>query len=146
MNTQIKEKWVNALRSGEYPQIQGNLRSPDGYCCLGVLCDLYAKEHSVEWTRMDYDNNNDVIDIPESQFSSWQFGDFFEDCYYFESEEGVLPKVVSKWAGLSNNGNPELQVPLDESYEETTKSLMDLNDSGISFSEIADLIEKFDVA
>ena len=39
MDTQIKEKWVTALRSGKYRQGHGQLRSEDDkFCCLGVLC------------------------------------------------------------------------------------------------------------
>lgn len=39
MKTDIKEKWVAALRSGKYLQGRLALRSPEGgYCCLGVLC------------------------------------------------------------------------------------------------------------
>ncbi|WP_420431474.1 hypothetical protein [Candidatus Poriferisocius sp.] len=35
------ERWVEALRSGEYEQGQRKLRSHDDqYCPLGVLCDL----------------------------------------------------------------------------------------------------------
>lgn len=39
MNDNAK-KWVAALRSGKYKQTQGQLRSDDKYCCLGVACDL----------------------------------------------------------------------------------------------------------
>ncbi len=37
----FKAKWVAALRSGAYPQTKGKLRDPDGYCCLGVGCDVW---------------------------------------------------------------------------------------------------------
>jgi len=40
MIPEIKEKWINALRSGEYEQIRGALRREEGFCCLGVLCDI----------------------------------------------------------------------------------------------------------
>lgn len=42
MNPEVKEKWVAALRSGKYKQVEGRLRSDtgDSYCCLGVLCDV----------------------------------------------------------------------------------------------------------
>lgn len=40
MNPEMKTKWVAALRSGEYKQITGFLRYEEGFCCLGVLCDL----------------------------------------------------------------------------------------------------------
>ncbi len=48
----LKEKWVKALRSGKYSQTTGKLRKPDGFCCLGVLCDISGKG---EWEdRTDY--------------------------------------------------------------------------------------------
>jgi hypothetical protein len=40
MNQVIKEKWVAALRSGEYKQTKGYLRNKKGYCCLGVLTNF----------------------------------------------------------------------------------------------------------
>jgi hypothetical protein len=49
MNPQVKEKWIEALRSGEYKQTTRYLRTKDGYCCLGVLMDLYLKETGKEW-------------------------------------------------------------------------------------------------
>lgn len=48
MDAQIKQKWVDALRSGNYKQTESILRlendecepSTFSYCCLGVLCDV----------------------------------------------------------------------------------------------------------
>jgi hypothetical protein len=41
MNGDIKAKWLQALRSGEYKQGHGRLRIlPNLYCCLGVLCEV----------------------------------------------------------------------------------------------------------
>ena len=37
---ELRDEWVAALRSGDYPQGQGALKTADGYCCLGVLCDI----------------------------------------------------------------------------------------------------------
>jgi hypothetical protein len=45
---ETKEKWVAALRGGGYKQTQGNLRSGDAFCCLGVFCDLTSEG---VWTR-----------------------------------------------------------------------------------------------
>ena len=37
----IKNKWIKALRSGEYEQnTSGYLKNDVGYCCLGVLGEL----------------------------------------------------------------------------------------------------------
>lgn len=45
MKPAVKKKWLAALRSGEYKQGKtGQLKDEKGgYCCLGVLCDVYAK-------------------------------------------------------------------------------------------------------
>src|SRR3954468_6246696 len=40
MDQIIKQKWVEALRSGEYKQTQNYLKDPTGYCCLGVLAEV----------------------------------------------------------------------------------------------------------
>ena len=47
MNPKLKAKWIAALRSGKYAQVQGQLRQkPVGFCCLGVLCDISPE---IEW-------------------------------------------------------------------------------------------------
>ena len=53
MNKKIAEKWVKALRSGKYKKTMSRLRrvaknGNKSYCCLGVLTDLYNKEHTVK--------------------------------------------------------------------------------------------------
>jgi hypothetical protein len=41
MNRELKQQWIDALRSGKYRQGRGALRSDDGeYCALGVLADI----------------------------------------------------------------------------------------------------------
>jgi len=40
MNAELKTKWLEALRGGEYKQGDGFLRTDAGFCCLGVLCDI----------------------------------------------------------------------------------------------------------
>lgn len=44
MNPAIKTKWLVALRSGDYPQTRRRLRDDDGFCCMGVLCDVVDPE------------------------------------------------------------------------------------------------------
>lgn len=34
------EKWLHALESGKYSQIKSALRTTEGFCCLGVACDV----------------------------------------------------------------------------------------------------------
>jgi hypothetical protein len=35
---------LKALRSGEYKQTKEMLQDEYGYCCLGVMCDVFEKE------------------------------------------------------------------------------------------------------
>jgi hypothetical protein len=77
MNSQIKEKWIAALRSNEYKQAQGYLHTNEGFCCLGVLCDLYAEEKNMEW-KIENDGN----------------------IRSFDGKDQVLPQSVSDWSGV----------------------------------------------
>lgn len=45
MNSFVKNAWIKALRSGKYKQTTGDLKNDYGYCCLGVLTDIYCKTH-----------------------------------------------------------------------------------------------------
>jgi hypothetical protein len=117
MNQQVKEKWLSALRSGAYAQGEHYLRRGDGsFCCLGVLCDLYAKEHPVGWRINDDPNDK----------SSYIFGD---DSTVF------LPLEVVQWAELTAH-DPIVYVNGGE------RRLSLLNDIGNTFNDIADLIEE----
>lgn len=41
MKKELKDKWIAALRSGEYRQGKSKLKTDSGgYCCLGVLADI----------------------------------------------------------------------------------------------------------
>ena len=42
------QKWVDALRSGEYKQGRGRLKDNNSYCCLGVLCEVFKEEADLE--------------------------------------------------------------------------------------------------
>lgn len=117
MNKEVQDKWTTALRSGEYQQSSGKLRTPEGYCCLGVLCDLAVKA--------------DIIDAPYVEQLY-----LMETAYYYDGERQYLPDSVRNWAGL-NNIDPRVQV--DDIIND---SLSNLNDSGHTFAEIADYIEE----
>ena len=84
MNIRIKEQWIAALRGGEYVQGKNRLRSRDTYCCLGVLCDLHAKETGWTWDR------------------DWYIGVFEHP-----------PAIVLRWAGLSARDAKELALEND---------------------------------
>ena|SRR3990167_3235040 len=82
MNPKIKTKWLSALRSGEYRQGFHHLNKNNKFCCLGVLCDLYAKENNVEWKMI----REGVLRLHNSNTEA-------------------LPSEVVAWAGLTG-ANP----------------------------------------
>lgn len=43
MDPELKAKWVEALRSGEYKQCRGKFEFAGKFCCLGVLCIAAGK-------------------------------------------------------------------------------------------------------
>lgn len=107
-----KQLWVDALRSGQYEQGQEYLHVGGEYCCLGVLCDIYSKEtNRGGWERTLHEGRE----------------------YEFLSETSVLPYDVMVWAGISPDNNT---VYLFDAGE-----LSALNDDGVSFAKIADIIE-----
>ena len=124
MNTQVKEKWLNALRSGEYSQETGRLRTNGGFCCLGVLCDLYAQETNQEW----------ILNPGDCDEGIWS-PDYWS---FVGGAQELLPLSVRQWAGLKCDSPT---VELEDEYGSYNISLAELNDNGSTFKQIADLIE-----
>lgn len=111
MNQEIKKKWVEALRSGNYPQGRGYLKCEDRYCCLGVLCQIYAEETGKGRFELDrHDKAKFMIDDAHGRYD-------------------YLPLEVTDWAGLNETNPYAGQNPLAW-----------LNDNNRTFSDIADLI------
>lgn len=45
------EKWIAALRSGEYPQCKQSLGNKEGYCCLGVGAIVCGATDEMLWKK-----------------------------------------------------------------------------------------------
>ncbi len=73
MTPEFKEKWLAALRSGEYKKTTGTLYSKetDSFCCLGVACVIggFHKEQiqSEESLNFAYTNNG----VHQSEFNGF---------------------------------------------------------------------------
>lgn len=120
MKEDIKNKWVKALESGEYRQGTGYLHKKDNFCCLGVLCDLAAKEGVV----VPEPGTDGVITYVSAEIS-------------LDSSYEVLPEAVQIWSGLQTE-NPILKIE-----GRSNNSLAEFNDEGKSFKEIAELIKEY---
>lgn len=115
MNPEVKAKWIAALRSEKYPQTTEILRNCQGYCCLGVLTDLYLQEKGEEWGQQ----------VRE--------GDTY---YHFNYDAENISSFVINWAGL-NSYDPDVV------YNEDLSTLITLNDKErLNFNQIADVIEE----
>lgn len=137
MKPEVKEKWLAALRSGEYPQSVGALRSDAGYCCLGVLCDLYRLENPSRWVE-DHDDLGTAAFEWDPKRQAKRDGLEVTDAQ--NAAIDVPPMVVMRWAGLSEQ-NPCVGLEDDEG-EERVADLASLNDFGLTFEQLADVIEE----
>lgn len=86
MNQQIKARWVEALRSGKYGQTSSYLYDSQGFCCLGVLCDLYNQEQKKKKKKT----------LPVIKINDLTEG----KCYMYGKNTSYLPTVVKNWAGM----------------------------------------------
>jgi hypothetical protein len=68
-NKENIQKWVDTLRSDEFKQTKDALKNEDGYCCLGVACEVYGKENNVTFNERDYFLG--VNDVLPSSVQEW---------------------------------------------------------------------------
>lgn len=65
MTLTLKERWVAALRSGEYEQGYGALVTPrpggKQYCCLGVLCQVAGVAATGHTLLHDFDQGTELM-------------------------------------------------------------------------------------
>jgi hypothetical protein len=114
MKQNIKDKWISALRSGDYKQTFGRLRKDDCFCVMGVLCDVVYKEN--------------VLDI------SWKA---VGGIYYIDNNDTMISQKISNFVGLSIR-----PVIINEYHIKRINSLTRMNDRyNYSFNELADIIE-----
>lgn len=148
MDPEIKQLWLQALRSGTFPQGKHYLDKSDSYCCLGVLCTIAESKNVV--VREHYGDDEAFYRNPVN---------------HSDQSSQILPGVVMHWAGL---GNEFAEVTISEedfyslglSYTSLSEvatvipdhdagtstiriALTSMNDFGGSFEQIADIIEKY---
>jgi hypothetical protein len=77
VNPDVKQRWVSALRSGEYKQGIGYLNRADKFCCLGVLCDI-------------------------SEVDQWDES-LINNVMLYQRHNATLPPGVVDWAGWDDD-------------------------------------------
>lgn len=112
-------RWVEALRSGKYPQGVGFLHSEGKYCCLGVLCAVQGRPQQLGVGALDrhyFDGDSTGIASANPLYQT--IGDY-----------GYFPREVS---GTLVKGDRTGSIAL---------GLTDLNDEEIPFSDIITVLE-----
>lgn len=135
MQPKLKQKWIEALRSGKYVQTHSHLNNPDGYCCLGVLCDIIIKDKLN--TRLRYDEA-----VNEFKGHDIVFLDY--DGYPLR-ESMLLPRQLRAALDITDDQHSELLVLNDGRLKRNTTYLtkpLQFEKEPKSFAEIADYIEK----
>ena len=124
----FKYRLIPALRSGHYKQTDGFLRDYRGFCCLGVMCELLNPNR---WVRYD------------SSHYAWGEADYYlshETAIKFD----VTPQIDLKEGireypkSVAYRGN---DMPLRNLIVNGRPSLAALNDLGLSFNDIANILE-----
>lgn len=112
---EVKKKWVEALRSGRYEQCSGFLKVKSRgrllHCCLGVLCEVAE----ATWDELE------------------------DGCYkYPRTSTGreLAGRELGGRALLSVDGRALVGMSSSQA-----SVLMEMNDVGTPFSEIADWVE-----
>jgi len=106
-------KLISALRTNGYPQSRGGLAGPNGFCCLGVACDVYRQETGMgNWSTVGHMNVEKQI--------AWRYEIGNDHEIYY------LPFQVMEHYGFTER-NPLM--------------LASQNDDGATFKEIASFLE-----
>lgn len=148
MNPAIVARWVAALRSGRYMQGQQYLNTPgQGFCCLGVLCDLHREDGLGTWAPGTGPYTEQLEYAPDGADPE------------AEGDVAGLPAQVMSWAGITRMGFlgdphvtqwqpgsnvpvlPPLTVAMQASFGGAS-CLAGANDTGATFAQLADFIER----
>lgn len=120
MDLDIARQWTAALRSGEYQQGVGKLNQNGKFCCLGVLCELYPDGDLVKtYGGVSKEGFNGIVT--------------------YDGVSSLPPARVRNWAGLDTEYG---DLPLEDKNGGVAY-LTKLNDDGMTFDQIADLIDYF---
>lgn len=132
----VKKEWLKSLRSGEYTQ--GHMRlainrrgsQHDKFCCLGVLCDMAVLKGKARW----------VDSLPAAEGTVTGSCQPLRDGHYAFGSTTSLPGEITGWAFPAYTKGREDNT---RTVESATNKLMDMNDSGKSFAEIAKWISRY---
>jgi hypothetical protein len=117
--TELQERWLQALESGEYKQSEGELHKDGAYCCLGVATHIFNPNHEA-LKNNGWRKYKDVILLSKT----------------------APPDVVESLRLRDNHGSFSSPRTF-ESSGNAWEALVELNDSGgFTFEDIAKIIRE----
>lgn len=138
MDSEIKARWIAALRSGEFAQGAGWLRT-DGddesrYCCLGVLCEMATQDGTIP-PFSPRDGYGGQFTMPSLLVRAWS-----------NADRNDIPYGNRDWLVAVDDATKAAMSPAAVlEIVNGTASVAVLNDDGFTFEQIANLIEADDL-
>lgn len=122
INRELIEQWLEALKSGNYKQVQGKLRTPEaerpGHCCLGVLADIVAPDNWVIDTAEGPFGEvlawQDPVDRAENDIQEEPWTKFWEALSRWDGWN--LDAMRSKWSEFTREREDGMTVEQVASY------------------------------
>jgi len=161
MKKEIADKWVEALRSGKYEQTEGYLKTENGHCCLGVLCEISDLDLTVTertptfkpFKYFEFNNNDSHLPNEVKDWAGMKSVDGNLNTLYLDrdtnklfSHEELLQNYRKENDISDEISNSELEWEdgfydyIDTYY--SFDNLAEINDAGYKFEFIAGIIEK----
>lgn len=131
MNPEWRDRWVTALRSGDYSQGVGSLMgAEDTFCCLGVLCNIFNPDNwdsNMKSAQYCYEYTGDEDDPSHDDKS-----DHWEETH----SDTELPGSLSAHLNIEPDDEQTLIA-----FNDGVNGVRNPLGIHLTFSEIADIIE-----
>jgi hypothetical protein len=136
-----KKLLIAALESGAFPKAMRHLRRNDGFCCLGVACELYRRETGQgQWVPRAHNVQEFVLGDPDERKETYDSG---------------LPPDVREWFGIpatvyDNGFEDEVNIAEEDTVKyadeaisfRSTTSLSNINDKSNTFGPVIEMIKR----
>ena len=120
MKTKERDEWVEALRTGGFDQSKHVLQDNHGFCCLGVACEIFKEDLNLKVEKVVFREGGFEV--------------------YYDYQGQVMPQKLADFLGLTTREGLFTELRMEGAQPGDT--LTSLNDSGATFTQIADILEE----
>lgn len=104
MKKRLRNKWIKALRSGDYAQTTGMLNDTydKAYCCLGVLCIVAGEEFDkggyIHYKLPSGEEDREGSALPKCLKTKWEITNVDEaKLVDMNDQEGCSFSAIADW-------------------------------------------------